>query len=57
MLITEKEVKRIVSIHFKEKYKMDVNPDHMEWKQENPMPVDIPIIGLEVGGATVGKES
>jgi len=50
MLLTEKEVRRIVSIHFKEKYEMEVNPDEMNWHQENDMPIHVPITGLNVEG-------
>ena len=35
LTITEKEVRRIVSIHFKEKYNQDVSPDEMEWEHEH----------------------
>lgn len=34
MLITEREVRRIVSIHFKEKYKIEVAPNNMKWVKD-----------------------
>jgi hypothetical protein len=50
VFITVKEVKRIVSLHFKEKYKMEVDPDDMKWKYDEQV-----IDGLEIGGDIVGE--
>ncbi len=40
MTITEKEVRRIVSLHFKNRYNMDVQPDKLIWwynRRDNTM--------------------
>ena len=56
MLLTEKEVRRIVSIHFEEKYELDVSPDDMDWHQEH-FPKGQVVWGLNVeGGVAIGKE-
>ena len=47
MFITEGEVRRIVSIHFKEKYGLNVGTEEMEWESHN---YDLDLTGLEVGG-------
>ncbi len=52
MFITEREVKRIVSLHCKNRYKMDTNPDAMKWKYDERV-----IDGLEIGGDVVGENS
>lgn len=45
MLLMEKEVRRILSIHFKEKYEMEVDPNRMVWTKRNDT-----IVGLNVEG-------
>ena len=58
MLITEREVRRIVSIHFKEKYKIEVAPNNMKWvKDFDDMDEYGEMKWLEIGGVIDGEES
>ncbi len=34
MVITEKEVRRIVSLHFKNRYNIDARPDGLTWQYD-----------------------
>jgi len=57
MTLMEKEIRRIVSIHFKEKYKLDVDPNDLEWDIIQGMG-KIELIGLKVeGGVAIGEGS
>jgi hypothetical protein len=57
VLLTEREVKRIVSIHFREKYEMEVNTDDMNWRQEH-FPKGQAVWGLDVeGGVAIVREN
>ena len=46
--IAEKEVRRIVSIHFREKYHLDVDPNRMEWDMYKDFETGLTMNGLEV---------
>lgn len=46
MIITEREVKRIVSNYFRDKYKMNIDPKDMSWYYEDGEIID----GLDIGG-------
>lgn len=59
MFITDKEVKRVVALHFKERYKMEIDPKHMRWTYERIAGYEDEemVSGLELGGDIVGKNS
>jgi len=57
MLITEREVKRIVSNYCREKYEMHVQPQDMEWEYYgDDMEERGNVFGLEIGGDIVGED-
>ena len=58
MMITEKEARRIVSLHFKNRYNMDVDPDDMEWDVEYSNITEHSWVnGLRLGGDIIGEDS
>ena len=50
MLLTEKEVRRIVSIHFKEKYNVNVRPEDTAWKYDGVYKVEYLVLGGDIIG-------
>jgi len=51
MVLTEREVKRVVSNYFREKYKMDVDPKEMEFKVGYDKESEYSWMnGLDIGG-------
>jgi hypothetical protein len=58
MIVTEKEIKRIVSLHFKNRYKMDINPKDMEWNMGHDSTEGYSWVdGLEIGGIIDGEDN
>lgn len=56
MEVTEREVKRIVSLHFKNRYKMDVAPKEMQFTYEFHHGEICGVRGLELGGDIIGED-
>ena len=51
MVLTDREVKRVVANYFKEKYKMDVDPKEMEFKVGYDKESEYSWVnGLDIGG-------
>jgi len=55
MFITAEEVKRIVSIHFKEKYLLNVGVDDIAWRMKYDDAKLLIVEGIDVGGAEINK--
>ena len=56
MFVTEREVKRIVSIHFKEKYRMNVGVDDILWRMKYDDAKILAVEGIDVGGVEIDME-